>query len=509
MVLPTSKRALGAAAALAAALGLVLSACTAPAPMVQPPGGSALDGAIPEGLEEIYGQEVAWEECGGSFDCATIQVPLSYEDPTGETIDIAIKRFRAIDEPLGTMFINPGGPGGSGIEMVDSVSAYFSADLLRNYNIIGFDPRGVGESTAVRCYDSDQLNEMYDELWDLETDEGWDGYVASQEAYGQACLDNTGPVLEHLDTVSAARDLDVLRGVAGDATLTYFGFSYGTFLGATYAELFPQRVGRLVLDGAVDPALDYQGIVEGQTIGFDRAYRAFVEDCQAGPACPLTGDVEAGIDQTIALLDQLADQPMESSDPDRPVTDSELINAMVISLYSSTSWGSLSSALTGLIDNDDPSEVQILSDYAMERDAEGNYPEDEGAFGAIDCLDYPVELDRDAITAEAERLEGVSDLFGPYMGYGEIGCATMPFQSVAERQEIHATGAAPIVVIGTTRDPATPYEWAEALAEQLDSGIFIGYDGDGHTAYGGSDCVDDAVDAFLVDGTLPEDGLSC
>ena len=510
MVTPRVKRARGIAVLIAVG-SLLLAACTPPAPMLQPPAGSTIDDSVPEALQMFYDQDVTWEDCGGSFSCTSIEVPLDYADPTGDTIELAVKKHRAIepDQRVSSLIINPGGPGGSGIEMVESVSSYFSADLLRRFDVVGFDPRGVGESTAVRCVDSATLDEMYSTDFDVEEDAGFDAYVESSREYGDACLEKTGPLLEHLDTISAARDLDVLRAVVGDETLNYFGFSYGTFLGATYSDLFPSRVGRLVLDGAMDPSLSYQQVVEGQTTGFDRAYRAFVQDCQAGADCPLSGDVESGLDQTIALLDQLADEPMDSGDPDRPVRDTDLVNAIIISLYNAGSWSTLKSALAAAINSDDGGQLRFLSDYAMDRDEDGNYPDDAGAFQAIDCLDYPVELDRDAIRAEADRLEGVSDLFGPYLGYGEIGCATMPFQSTAVRQEIHAPTAAPIVVIGTTRDPATPYEWAESLAAQLDNGIFIGFDGDGHTAYGGGDCVGDAVDAFLLEGTLPQDGLSC
>lgn len=477
--------------------------------MIQP-GSVSIDGTTPAELEQFYTQDVAWESCGGGFDCASVAVPMNYAEPTGETIEIAVKRFNHTGdgEALGTMFINPGGPGGSGIEMVEATTSYFSRALRESYDIIGFDPRGVGESHGVRCYTTDQLNEYYEKLYDLETDDGWDAYVADATAYGEACLENTGPVMQFLDTVSAAKDLDILRGTIGGETLTYFGFSYGTFLGAHYAELFPTRVGRLVLDGAVDPSLSYAELTAGQNEGFEVAYRSYLEDCLAGAECPFDGSVDEAWDRTVDLLEELSANPVETGDPDRPASDSELISSIITAMYSPGWWPTLSEAISLAMDGDG-SQLRLMADIAADLDDDGNYPLDEGAFQLIDCLDYPVTLDRDEIMANAEALAEANDLFGPYFGYGEVGCATLPFHSTAVREPITAPGTPPIVVIGTSRDPATPYDWAVSLADQLTSGVLLSYDGDGHTAYGYGSCIDAAVDAFLLEGTVPDDGLSC
>jgi len=487
------------------AAGLLLAACAPPAPMIQP---DEVAEAPPEGLAEFYDQELSWSECGSGYQCAQVSVPMDYDTPDGETIEIAVKMHEAREQSEGALLTNPGGPGSSGVEFVESAATIFGDDVLASLDVVGFDPRGVGDSDSVACYDSGELEESFGITYEVETDEGWDAYLQDSEDYGQACLENTGPLLEFVDTVSAAQDLDVLRAVLDQPQLTYLGFSYGTFLGATYAEMFPERVGRFVLDGAVDPSLDFAELNRDQIAAFDVAYRSFIEDCQAGADCVFDGEVQDGIDETVDLLAELADDPMETSDPDRPVTDADLLNALVIALYHVDNWPVLTSALEALVDGD-ASQVQFLSDFAMEREDDGTYPEDQGAYRAINCLDYPVELDRDAITAEAETVEGLSEVYGPYFGYGEVSCATMPFQSDAQRQPIAAEGAPPMVVIGTTRDPATPFEWAEAMADQLASGILIEYDGDGHTAYGNNACVDEAVEAFLLEGQEPQDGLSC
>ncbi len=505
VVMRTTRPVAAALATLAAAA--LLAGCAAAAPMVQPAAGAA---PFPEELETYYTQELDWSECGDGFECADVTVPMDYDEPDGETISIAVKVLQAGGESLGALFINPGGPGGSGIELVENASSTFGDPLLESYDIVGFDPRGVGASTAVRCYDSAQLDDLFSRTYDLTTDRGFDRYLSDLTAYGEACEANTGELVHHLDTVTAARDLDVLRAALHQPQLTYLGYSYGTFLGAIYAEHFPDSVGRLVLDGAVDPSLNYAEITQGQIAGFDVAYRSYLEDCLSSADCPFTGDVDAAVHQTTQLVHQLADTPAPSGDPERPVTDSDLYNAIVIALYSPDSWPVLTSAMAALINNDDGAQIRFLADVAMERDDNGEYPEDEGAFRLIDCSDYPVELDQQRSRELAEENAEISELFGEAFSYGEVGCAAMPITSDAVREPIHAEGTPPIVVIGTTRDPATPYDWAESLAEQLDSGVLIGYEGDGHTAYGGvSSCVDTAVESFLIDGVVPEDGLRC
>ncbi|MGC0272298.1 alpha/beta hydrolase [Pseudactinotalea sp. Z1739] len=509
MLSPPSRR-IGLISLLAGAL--LLAAC-APAPMLQPP-----DAATPEappegganGLQEYYDQDLDWTDCGDRHRCTRVQVPMDYDDPDGDTIELAVKVAEALGTSEGALFVNPGGPGSSGLEFLDSVDAMFSGPILQRFDVVGFDPRGVGESDAVRCLDSGGLEEYYGTFFEVTTDAGWEDFVATETDYGHECLENTGDLLGFVDTVSAAQDLDVLRAVMGEDSMTYLGYSYGTFLGATYAEHFPDRVHRLVLDGAMNPALDYAEIAGGQVLGFDRAYRSFVTDCQAGPDCPFEGGVDEAIAETVDLLTTLRDDPMPATDPDRPVTDADLINTIVLALYNVDSWPVLSEALTMLIYQADASQVRFISDLALEREDDGTYPEDQGAFRAINCLDFPVELDRDEIIAEAEALEDISEVFGPYFGYGEVGCSTMPFEATGTRAPIAATGAPPILVIGTTRDPATPHEWSEALAEQLESGVLLSYDGDGHGAYGGhNSCVHEAVDAYLLEGQVPEDGTQC
>lgn len=486
---------------------MVLAGCTASAPMQQPAEAGA---AFPAELEQYYTQDVSWQECGEGYRCTDITVPMDYDEPDGETISLALKVLEASGQSHGALFVNPGGPGGSGIELVENAQAMFGDPLLQNFDIVGFDPRGVGESTAVRCYTSDQLDEFYSQTYDMTTDAGFEDFVADMRAFGEACAQNTGDLVHHLDTVTAARDLDVLRGVLGEADLTYLGFSYGTYLGATYADLFPQNVGRFVLDGAIDPSLSYAEMTRGQIKAFDKAYRAYLADCLTSDECPFSGSVEDAMTQTVELGEQLADTPAPSGDPDRPVTQSDLLNAIVIALYSPQNWPVLTSALQALINHNDAGQIRFLSDFANERDQDGNYPPDTGAFRLIDCSDYPVHSDRQRSRQLADKNAQLSELFGRALSFGEVACAAMPVEAHRVHEPIHAEGTPPIVVVGTTRDPATPYEWAASLADQLASGVLITYEGDGHTAYGGqSQCVNQAVEAYLIEGAVPEAGLTC
>lgn len=466
--------------------------------------------SFPEELQEYYTQEVSWSECGDGYQCTEVTVPMDYDEPDGETISIALKVLEASGQSHGPLLVNPGGPGGSGLELVENAQSMFGAPLRENFDLVGFDPRGVGESTAVRCYDSDQLDEFYSQDYDMTTDGGFDAFEQDMRAFGQACEQNTGELVHHLDTVSAARDMDVLRGVLGQQQLSYLGFSYGTYLGATYADLFPQKVGRFVLDGAIDPALSYAEVTRGQVKGFDKAYRAYLAHCLDNDDCPFSGTVDEAVDQTAELAEQLADTPVPSGDPDRPTTASDLYNAITIALYNPVNWPVLSGALQSLLDKDDGGQIKFLSDFANERDQNGQYPPDTGAFRLIDCSDYPVDPSRGHSRELADDNAEQSDLFGRALSFGEVACGAMPVEADRTHEPVHAEGAPPIVVIGTTGDPATPYQWAVSLADQLSAGVLITYEGQGHTAYGGQNqCVNQAVEAYLIQGEVPDDGLTC
>ncbi len=505
------------AAAVVAALLLVVALVVVRDPVGVDPvadgtvGAAEVD-ALGEDLLPFYAQDVVWSDCGDGFECTTVEVPLAYADPTGERIDLALKRRPAGDAAgrLGSLVINPGGPGGSGLSLVESAGAIFSPEVLDAYDVVGFDPRGVGESTPVRCVDDAELDELRSAVYDTATPEGRDALRTDMITLADACWENSGDLLGHIDTTSVARDMDVLRAVLGEEALTYLGYSYGTSLGSTYADLFPDRVGRFVLDGAVDPALGYTELAYGQAEGFEAALRAYAADCLAGQDCPLSGSVDEAVGQVRRFFDLLVGSPLPTSS-ERELTQSLAVSGVLLTLYDDQYWPILSEALRAAMSSGDGSQLLFVADLVADRQADGTYSSNSTvALTAVNCLDYPVDADPAAMDAEAERLRDLSPTFGEFLAYGEIVCDVWPVDAVGRPGPLAAEGAAPILVVGTTRDPATPYPWAEAMAQQLESGTLLTYDGEGHTAYGRSnDCIREAVDSYLLDGKAPPDGLVC
>ena len=506
---------------LAAALAVValLAGCVAPkvqstpeaAPSTAPSGEVEPEGEVPTTLDAFYAQEIAWEECG-SFECATVRAPLDWDDPAAGAIELAVQRSTATGaDPRGSLLINPGGPGSSSIEFLPyAVGEVIGADVLEAYDVVAWDPRGVGASSPVSCGSDAVVDEFLTSDVPFEDQDDVEAARAAVRSFGEACLEDTGPLLGEVDTVSSARDLDLLRALLGDETLTYLGFSYGTFLGATYAELFPERVGRLVLDGAIDPTVTNDELVLGQAEGFEDALRAYVEDCQLGAGCPLSGDADEGMAQIAALVERIGERPLPTSSGEEVGSTLGFLGILV-TLYDDASWSFLTMALEEALREGTGDTLLQLANFYLDRTPDGRYTTNAMiAFTAINCLDYPAEVRTfEQMTAFAEEVAEVAPTFGETFALG-VGCEAWPVPATGERGPIAAAGAAPIVVVGTTGDPATPYEWSIALADQLESGVLVTWEGEGHTAYGRSNaCVEDAVDAYLLEGTVPEDGLTC
>ncbi|MEV4902964.1 alpha/beta hydrolase [Citricoccus sp. NPDC055426] len=527
---PRSRRRLARPGALLAAVfatALVLTGCTpggdpaaeGPGPASGTASGSASGTAtggqteVPAGLEEYYAQEPDWQSCeqdAGDFDCATVQAPLDYADPDGERIELAMVRTGDAQDGTPHLLLNPGGPGASGVDMVvDSLDFVVSEAVQEHYAVVGFDPRGVSRSAPITCLSDEEMDAAREEHIDPSTDEGLEEVRASAREYAQACDENTGEVLGHVDTDSAARDMDLMRGVLGDRQLNYLGFSYGTALGASYAGQFPQNVGRMVLDGAMDPSLDEFEVTLGQAEAFEQAITSWVEFCLAGQDCPLGGTPEEGVQQVRALLEQVEDSPLTSTDG-RQVPAATFVAGLITPLYADENWPLLTQALSDAMDGN-PDVMLYLADLNAGRDEDGTYTSNiNDAFTAINCLDSSSASDTETLRAQARQLDEASPTIGRFLAYAGANCAEWPEEPVNEPAPASAPGAAPIVVIGTHGDPATPYAWAPALAGQLESGVLVSWDGQGHTAYGrAGDCIGNAVDGYLVDGTVPEDGLEC
>lgn len=466
--------------------------------------------AAPAGLKSYYSQKIIWEPCEDKMQCTKVKVPVDYAKPDGDTIELAAVKIASTGNKKGSLLINPGGPGASGYDFVrDAGNSHFSDTVRANYDLVGFDPRGVKRSAPVTCLTDKERDEARAKIYTPETDAGLATLRADNKAIAAKCAEKTGPVLGHIDTVSAAKDLDVLRAVLNDSKLNYMGFSYGTFLGSTYASLFPDNVGRMVLDGAIDPSLSAEDLTMGQARAFEKALRAYVEHCLGEEGCPLSGTVDDGVQQIRDLINSVVQTPRTAKDG-RLVGGNAFVSGLVVPLYGNESWPALTQALDAAMKGD-VSLMLRLADLGADRSPNGKYTSNTTfAFGAINCLDYPMSSDPSAMRAEEQRLREAAPTLGYFFAYGGANCADWPYKNIRTPAPVKYSGSAPIVVVGTTGDPATPVDWASELRKQLGNASLLTYKGEGHTAYGRSNnCIRNAVDKYLVDGKEPADNTVC
>jgi pimeloyl-ACP methyl ester carboxylesterase len=385
----------------------------------------------------------------------------------------------------------------------------FREPLLDGFDIVGFDPRGVGRSAPVDCLSDAELDDYLAADPTPDTADERADQRATVLSFGEKCVARSGPVVGHVTTTEAARDLDVLRAALGEETLRYFGASYGTELGATYAELFPDRVGRFVLDGAVDVSLDARSLALEQATGFETALRAYVQNClDSTDSCYLGDTVDEGLATIRGLLESIEEEPLPAGD--RELTVGNAFYGVITPLYNRDYWFLLSTALTSALDGKGSALMSLADAYAS-RNPDGSYADNSvEANYAINCLDDPTSVPFAKVPSLFPDFEAASPTFGRVFAWGMTGCRGIDVTSSEEPLTIRGEGAAPILVLGTSRDPATPLKWAQALSAQLESGVLVERDGDGHTAYNaGNECIDSIVKDYLLDGDVPADGTSC
>lgn len=461
-------------------------------------------------------QRLAWVDCGPGFECATAVAPLDWSDLERGSITLNLAKVPARGESLGTLFVNPGGPGASGTSFLrDAIDWSFGEELNEHFDIVAWDPRGVESSSAVECFDDEGLDEyLFGDPRPFATltvgsDEWIDAVRAEQRAYAEACAERTGELLAHVDTLSTVRDLNLLRELVGDERLHYLGFSYGTAIGSLYAQLFPERVGRVVLDGAISPDVTIDEVVLLQQRGFEASARAYLDDCLTRSGCPFSGSVDSAMEDIGSLIDRIHANPIQAADG-RWISSDTLITAIILPLYNPDNWPLLDDLFNEIMDGDTFT-AQYLADFYYGRDFNGGYEDNSTvAFSAINCLDYPRETDVEVMRRNAERIADAAPIFGRYAGFGELACLDWPHPPVELPADLSAEGADPILVLGTTGDPATPYEWAVETAQLLPSGVLVTFNGEGHLAYAPDNrCIADTVHRYLVDGIVPARDPNC
>jgi pimeloyl-ACP methyl ester carboxylesterase len=497
--------------AIALALTVILTGCSATdkkAEIVDPSFSA---------LAEYEQQKLDWSECYDYFDCAELRVPIDYDDLSVGTFRLSVLRAGALDQKnrLGSIVVNPGGPGGSGVDYAYNAEYIFSPDVTARYDIVGFDPRGVAESEPIYCFSDEELDENL--AADSKPDNATELAEALKESerYAQKCLENTD-YLEHFSTLETARDMDILRAALGEKKLNYVGKSYGTYLGTLYAELFPKNVGRFVLDGAVDPNIPMRDQTLAQAIGFEGATDSFIKDCLSRNDCPFTGTLTEARTAITTTLQKAATTPLPQKDPrdddTRLITESLILVGIASSLYDDVDgWPRLRQAFTESAANFGDTFLELADEYSG-RNPDGTFRSNDFDSGAvIDCLDWRDTRTTEQYTKDAEEFATKAPIFGPYIAYSGLHCQFFPQPKSARVANTTTTiTTAPIIVIGTIRDPATPYSWSVSLSKIFKGSSLISLDGDGHTGHGrGSACVDNAVDAYLLSGTLPPADLIC
>jgi pimeloyl-ACP methyl ester carboxylesterase len=448
---------------------------------------------------------IAWVSCGSDEQCGTLTVPVDYDDPFGTTLGISVIRHLAEipAERIGSLVIDPGGPGDSGVDDLPSELAILTPTLLDRFDIVEFDPRGVDRSDPVSCRSSaadDAAPAPNDPVPQTAAQQA--ALLASDRAYATGCLTGSGAsLLANVGTVDAAMDLEVLRQALGDPKLTYFGHSYGTELGAEYAELYPDRVRALLLDGAIDPALSLLEESSQQAAGFESVLDSFFTWCAGSSACPWrpNGDPAAAL---VAMTDAAGVTPLPAGSGGTANAQA-FYTGVLDTLYATSSWPALGRALASAASGDGAPLLALSTSYETHGGSNG-----ADAQMAITCADHPVPPDPAAYPAAAAAAAKAAPYFGPLFAWGALGCAVWPTAPSGTARAVSDPGAPPALVTGTEGDPATPYAWAQALTAQL-HGTLLTATGDNHVAYYYSSCVRSWDDAYLVDLTLPPTGTVC
>ena len=489
--------------------------------------------SVPKGLESFYHQDLTWTDCtddatGTAFQCATVTVPLDYDNPQGQTITVALKKLPSTSSsPRGSVFLNPGGPGGSGISAIESqAELYKSGDLsevLANYDVIGFDPRGVGQSTPITCWTPEDVQAILAGQAEVPFSPLTPGSAADIVTQGSreaaACEEHTEvpEILDHADTRSVARDMDVMRALVGDKDLNYLGYSYGTYLGAVYTELFPDNIGRVVLDSAMDPTMARQDPMEGDAAAGEQSLRTYIESQQGQAGFPLSGTTDAAVAQLATFLDGLDADPLTVSGSGTPLNRAKAVDA--ISKLVTTSpdkWPLLTEGLTQAMNAHDGSALKANADAVSGNSAPPTTEKQvveqlQGlkVFSANRCLDFPDAGNESSWDAALASYHHDYPVFHSLLPQYDAFCHGWGHTSRTEAVDVDVEATNPMLVIGILHDPQTPYPWSKALVSKIRNSHLLSVDMYGHGATGSNACTSAKVSDYLVNGTLPSDGEIC
>ncbi|MGE2722922.1 alpha/beta hydrolase [Mycolicibacterium celeriflavum] len=468
------------------------------------------------------GTPIEWTKCQtnqsdesripADAECGMLSVPVNYDDPDGDVARIAMIRFRATGDKIGSLIINPGGPGESGVEAAASVVSSLPESVRQRFDLVGFDPRGVANSTPALWCNSDADNDRLRAEPQVDySPEGVAEIERETKEFVQRCEDKMGKeFLANVGTVNVAKDLEAMRQALGDEKLTYLGYSYGTRIGATYAENHPDKVRAMILDGAVDPNADPTEANVRQAAAFQTAFNDYAADCAKNPGCPLGTDPAKANDVYHSLVDPLVEEPLETQDP-RGLSYSDAIVGTILPLYSPNLWRHLTQALSEM-ERGSGDTMLALADLYMGRDAQGHYNNSTDVRVAVNCMDKPAVTDRAKVAEEDRRVREAAPFmsYGEFTGHAPLGtCAFWPVPPTSEPHELKVEGLPPTLVVSTTNDPATPYQAGVELAKQL-GGTLVTFQGTQHTVvFQGNKCVDDIAARYLVDLTVPPPDTTC
>ena len=489
--------------------------------------------SVPKGLEAFYDQDLTWTDCtddatGTAFQCATVTVPLDYDDPQGQTITVALKKLPSTSSsPRGSVFLNPGGPGGSGISLIESqAELYKSGDLsevLANYDVIGFDPRGVGQSTPITCWTPEDVQAILAGQAEVPFSPLTPGSAADIVAQGSreaaACQEHTEvpEILDHADTRSVARDMDVMRALVGDKDLNYLGYSYGTYLGAVYTELFPDNIGRVVLDSAMDPTMARQDPMEGDAAAGEQSLRTYIESQQGQAWFPLSGTTDEAVAQLATFLDGLDADPLTVSGSGTPLNRAKAVDAIgKLVTTSPDKWPLLTEGLTQAMNAHDGTALKANAESVSGNSAPPTTEKQvveqlQGlkVFSANRCLDFPDAGNESSWDAALASYHHDYPVFHSLLPQYDAFCHGWGHTSRTEAVDVDTKATNPVLIVGILHDPQTPYPWSHALVSRIRNSHLLSVDMYGHGATGRNACTSAKVSDFLVNGTLPSDGEVC